>query len=122
MRTSESLGVTVTEKYSVLVLNILDKGQSSAVDPGFPLGGCRPVRGADLRRRCFSMETYVKSKELGFRWGVEPAAPPGSATGHGTQVFQTTLHSNYVPAKQFVSKLEDSLWKSNLRQLYKAAA
>ena len=110
MRTSESLGVTVNAK----IFCPSPKGQSSAVDPGFPVGGRRPVRGADLRLGAFPQRD-PNSFVLPTFPPVDPATPPGSATGHGTQVFQTTLHSNYRPVKRFASKLKDFLWKSNLR-------
>ena len=40
----------------------------TGVDPGFPVGGGAPTLvggGANLRHRCFSVKTYVKTKEFG---------------------------------------------------------
>ena len=40
----------------------------AVADPGFPVGGRAPVRGGvDLRRGCFSVKMYAKTKELGPR-------------------------------------------------------
>ena len=40
---------------------------SSGADPGFPVGGAPTLvgGGANLRHRCFSVQTYVKTKEFG---------------------------------------------------------
>ena len=42
------------------------KSLDAAADPGFPVGGARPVAGGtDLQRGHFLAEMYVKTKELG---------------------------------------------------------
>ena len=48
-------------------------------DPGFPwkVGGRGAVRrGVDLRRECFSMKMYVKTKELDSVGGACANTPP----------------------------------------------
>ena len=47
-------------------------------DPGFPTGGPGPVGGGGLvlRRRCFLVKMYTKTKELGPIGGVHLAHPP----------------------------------------------
>ena len=43
-------------------------------DPGFPIGGAPTLvgGGANLRHRCFSVKTYVKTKEFGPVGGGAP--------------------------------------------------
>ena len=52
-------------------------------DPGFPVGGERePIRGGvDLRRGCFLVKMYAKTKEFGPVGGGArvPGTPPRSA-------------------------------------------
>ena len=49
-------------------------------DPGFPVQGCGPIRGAvDLRCRHFSVKMYPKMKELGPVGGHALGMPPRSA-------------------------------------------
>ena len=46
--------IEVTIKQTSLILYL------AGADPGFPVGG-----GTNLRHRCFSVKTYVKTKEFG---------------------------------------------------------
>ena len=49
----------------------------AVADPGFPIGGCRPVGGAaNLRRVHCSVKTYAKTKEIDPVGGHMPAVPP----------------------------------------------
>ena len=51
-------------------------------NPGFPIGGgAEPLGGTDLRRGCFAVKTYAKTKELDPVGGEARASgtPPGSA-------------------------------------------
>ena len=50
----------------------------TVADPGFPVGGRAPVRGAvDPQLEHFSVKIYAKMKELGpIRGGVRRARPP----------------------------------------------
>ena len=51
--------------------------QFPVADPGFPVGGCGPIRrGMDLRHGCFLAKMYVKMKELGPIGGHAPSMPP----------------------------------------------
>ena len=55
----------------------------------FPLGGGAPSHwgGADLQRGCFSVKTYVKTKELDPVGGGGRAGAPGSANDyHGSMI------------------------------------
>ena len=50
----------------------------------FPLGGRRPVGGANLRCLHFSAKTYAKMKEIDpVGGGGAPVAPPRSANAEG---------------------------------------
>ena len=52
-------------------------GSQTVADPGFPVGGRRPVGGgANLQRVHFSAKTYVKMKEIDPVWGARTAEPP----------------------------------------------
>ena len=52
-------------------------GPISAVDPGFPVGGCQPRRGGTNSRGGYvSKILYVKTKESGPLGGHTPAALP----------------------------------------------
>ena len=53
--------------------------QKSGVDPGFPIGGVPTLvgGGANLRHRCFSVKTCVKTKEFG----------PVGGGGHAPETF-----------------------------------
>ena len=49
----------------------------TVVDPGFPVGGCAPIRGAwtsDVGT--FLVKMYAKMKELGPIGGVRRTCPP----------------------------------------------
>ena len=57
-------------------------------DPGFPVGGCGPIRGVwthwggvDPQCRHFFAKMYVKMKELDPVGGRAPGTPPRSANG-----------------------------------------
>ena len=48
----------------------------SGADPGFPVGGgVDPSGGMDLRRGCFSVQMYVRTKELCPVGRVDRACP-----------------------------------------------
>ena len=69
----------------------------SAADPGFPVGGHRPLGGTDLRCGHFLAEMYAKTKELGPVGGA-PAAPPGSVS-EGDQIKGIKTSIFYVLKK-----------------------
>ena len=55
----------------------------SVADPGFSVGGRRPVGGANRRHVCFSAKTNAETKELDPVGGARAGgAPPGSANAY----------------------------------------
>ena len=61
-------------------LSNLEFEMKSVADPGFPIGGCAPIKGGmDLQRGHFLVKMYVKRKELGPIGGMHCTCPPRSA-------------------------------------------